>query len=74
MTEKSEFILGQALSMSPEDRAMIAQGLISSLEQPVEENVDKEWLRLAEQRVAELENNEVRYVSWDELKRSVRGS
>jgi len=72
MTEKAEFILGEALSVSPEDRAMIAHCLISSLEQSVEENADREWLRLAEKRLSELENNEVKPVSWNELKLKIR--
>lgn len=74
MTEKTEFILGEALSMTPEDRAMIAHCLISSLEKSAEENADREWLNLAEQRLSELENNEVKPVSWNELKRRIRGS
>ncbi len=73
MTEKTEFVLAEALSMSPEDRGMIAHCLISSLEQSVEENADKEWLLLAEKRLSELENNETEPVSWNELKQRIRG-
>jgi hypothetical protein len=56
MTEKTEVILGEVLSMNPEDRAMIAHCLISSLEQAAADNTDGEWLKLAETRLAELEN------------------
>jgi len=72
MTEKKEFILGEALSMSPEDRAMIAHCLISSLENSAEDNTDEEWLRLAEKRLAELENKKVKPVSWNEVKQKIR--
>jgi len=74
MTEKTEFILNEALSMSPEDRAVIAHCLISSLERLMEENIDEEWLNLAVQRLSELENNSVKPVSWNELKQRIRNS
>jgi hypothetical protein len=73
MTEKTEVILGEVLSMNPEDRAMIAHCLISSLEQAAADNTDGEWLKLAETRLAELENKKVTPVSWNEVKQKVRG-
>ena len=50
---KVEFLLNEALSMSPSERAIMAHGLISSIEQPSQENVDTAWLQLAEQRLSE---------------------
>ncbi len=70
---KTESLLNEALSMSPEERARIAHCLIYSLEQPSENNVDAEWIALAEKRLAQLENGSVKPVSWDELKKKIRG-
>jgi putative addiction module component (TIGR02574 family) len=72
MTTKSEFILNEALSMSPAERARIAHCLLHSLEEPSTENVDSEWIQLAQKRFEELENGTVKPVSWDEIKKRVR--
>ena len=74
MASKVEFLLNEALTMSPSERATIAHCLISSIDEPTEDNVDKEWLKLAEIRLSELENNKVNPVTWDELKRKVRNA
>ena len=70
---KTGHLLNEAMSMSPEERAQIAHCLIYSLEQPSEKNVDIEWITLAEKRLAELETGGVSPVTWDELKRKIRG-
>ena len=72
MDFKVGFLLKEALSMNPSERAMMAHGLISSIEPP--ENVDKTWFQLAEQRLFELENKEVNPVSWEPLKPQIRDS
>ena len=74
MTSKVEFLLNEALTMSPTERAMIAHFLISSIDEPTEDDVDQEWLKLAQKRLSELENNKVTPVSWDELKKKVRNA
>ena len=72
MTSKVESVLNEALSMSPSERAMVAHCLISSIDEPADENVEQEWLTLARKRLAELESGEVKPVTWDELKRRIR--
>lgn len=69
MTTKSEFILNEALSMSPAERSRIAHCLIHSLEQPMTESVDSQWIQLAQKRLEELENGTVQPVSWEEIKK-----
>jgi len=71
---KVEFLIKEALCMSSEERAMIAHCLISSIDEPTEENVEKEWLELAQKRLNELENEEVEPVSWEEIKERIRTS
>ena len=69
MTSKAEFILNEALSMSPADRAKLAHCLISSLNQPKDKNVDVEWIKLAQKRLVDLKIGRVKPVSWESIKR-----
>jgi len=71
MTTKADFILNEALSMSPAEKAKIAHCLISSLDQPADENVDAQWIKLAQKRMAELENDSVKPVSWESIKQKI---
>jgi putative addiction module component (TIGR02574 family) len=72
MTTKSEFILNEALTMSPKERARMARCLIQSLESPSNENVDEKWVELAQKRLLEMETGTVKPVSWEKIKRNVR--
>ena len=72
MTSKADFILNEALSMTPAERAMVAHCLISSLDQPKDKNVDAEWIKLAQQRLADLEYGGVKPVSWESIKQKAR--
>lgn len=69
MTTKSEFILNEALTMSSAERAGIAHCLIYSLEEPVSESVDAQWIQLAQKRFEELENGRVQPVFWEKIKK-----
>ena len=57
--------------MSPAEKARIAHYLISSLDQPADENVDAQWIKLAQKRMVELENNSVKPVSWESIKQKI---
>ncbi|MCP4350357.1 MAG: addiction module protein [Desulfobacterales bacterium] len=74
MVSKAEFILNEALSLTPSERATIAHCLISSIDEPAMEDVEQEWIELAQKRLSELENNEVKAVSWKDLKQKIRAS
>ena len=72
MTTKSEFILKEALNMSPEERARMARCLIQSLEMPSNESVDEKWIEVARKRLEELETGTVKPISWEKIKKNVR--
>ena len=74
MTTKADFILNEALSMSPAERAMLAHCLISSLDQPKDKNVDAEWIKLAQKRLTDLENGSVKPVSGSQLNKRSESS
>ena len=60
--------------LSPDERALIAHCLISSLESEHDEGVDEAWAILSEKRSLELESGAVKGISWEEVKKRVKSS
>ena len=58
--------------LSPQDKALVAHCLISSLDTKQEDGVDEAWAELAEKRYLELESGTVKGVSWQALKNSIK--
>ncbi len=59
--------------LSPDERALVAHCLISSLESRQDEGVDEAWAELSEKRAMELKFGEVKGVSWRDIKNVVKG-
>ena len=59
--------------LSPDERALVAHCLISSLESRQDEGVDEAWAELSEKRLMELKSGEVKGVSWEDIKNKVKG-
>ena len=59
--------------LSPDERALVAHCLISSLDKKHDEGVDEAWAILSEERLMELKSGKVKGVSWGEIKREVTG-
>ena len=59
--------------LSPDERALVAHCLISSLESRQDEGVDEAWAELSEKRLMELKSGEVKGVSWRGIKNKVKG-
>ena len=59
--------------LSPDERALVAHCLISSLESRQDEGVDEAWAELSEKRLTELKSGEVKGVSWGDIKNKVKG-
>jgi putative addiction module component (TIGR02574 family) len=72
MNSRSETVLQDALAMPIADRAWLAHCLIASIDQPPEDDVEKAWISLAEDRAAEIDRGEKKPVSWEEIKAKVR--
>ncbi len=72
MTKKTEYILKEALNMSPEERSIVAHCLITSLDEQESINVDNEWISLAERRLSEIESGKVEPVSWEDIKNKIK--
>ncbi|MGZ4969033.1 MAG: addiction module protein [Methylobacter sp.] len=66
-------VLENAKQLNVNERALVAHCLISSLETKQDEGVDQAWAELAESRFQELVSGKVESVSWDEIKKEVKG-
>ena len=65
-------IENQALDLSEEERAQLAQRLILSLESSNEEGVEKEWLLEAKRRAVEIDKGEVQPVPAEEVRKKLK--
>jgi putative addiction module component (TIGR02574 family) len=65
-------IENQALDLSEEERAQLAQKLILSLESSNDEDLDKEWLLEAKRRAVELDNGEVQPIPAEEVRKKAQ--
>jgi len=61
-------IEAEALNLSGEERAEVAQKLLLSLETPSEEEIAEDWLREAQRRARELDEGLVQPVSAEEVR------
>jgi putative addiction module component (TIGR02574 family) len=62
----------QALRLSAEDRAALAQKLLLSLEDMPASELDEMWLLEAERRARQLDRGEVQPVPADEVRRKAK--
>lgn len=74
MSLKVKEVMDSIKSLSSDERATLAHCLITSLDQPSnDQGVDEAWQQLVEQRLIALESGAVQGVSWDQLKNEVMG-
>lgn len=60
-------------TLTPTDKALLAHCLISSLETIHDTDVDTAWADLSEKRYDEIFSGSVKTVSWEQVKKSVKG-
>ncbi|MCF6299290.1 MAG: addiction module protein [Thiomicrorhabdus sp.] len=60
-------------ALSSDEKALIAHCLISSLETKQDDNVEEAWAELAELRFSELTSGAVQGVSWESIKKNIKG-
>ncbi len=66
-------VIVSASRLSPNERALVAHCLIYSLETKQDIGVDQAWAELAEKRYEELTSGKVQSVSWDDIKKEIKG-
>ena len=64
-------LIDEAVSLPVEERALIADSLLRSLNQP-ESEVDKQWAVVAKRRLAELRSGTVKAVAGKEVFERIR--
>jgi putative addiction module component (TIGR02574 family) len=69
-----EAVIAQALQMSAEDRALIAERLLSSLDAEVDPDAEAAWREEVQRRIEEIESGKVECISWEETRRRLAGN
>jgi len=62
MASRSTLVLKEALSLSPAERAEIAERLLSSLDPPSQQGIDVLWGREAEDRLDAFDRGEIKAI------------
>jgi len=73
MSTKIKQVIDNIKNLTAQERALVAHCLISSLENKQDEGVDEEWAKLAEKRYLELESGAVQGISWNDIKKEIKG-
>lgn len=62
MTEKSQIVLEEALKLTANERAEVAEQLIASLDEAPDTDVEQAWQEEIQKRLAQIERGEVTLV------------
>jgi putative addiction module component (TIGR02574 family) len=74
MADPAGKLEAEALKLPPEQRARLAERLISSLDQPADPGAEELWIRESERRLEELESGRVKAESAERVIENVRSS
>ena len=72
MTDKTQTILEQAMKLSPNERAEVAEELISSLDETTDVDVEKAWQEEIQRRIQQIDSGEVKTIPWEVVQRQMR--
>jgi putative addiction module component (TIGR02574 family) len=71
MTEKSDAIVAEALSLPPLERAELIERLYDSLRSTEEADVERAWIDEAERRIDRFVAGESQVIPYEQLKQSL---
>lgn len=74
MSTTVEHVLTQALQMPPQDRALIAERLLSSLDAEADWEVEVAWQQEAQRRIGAIDRGEVVCLPWEQVMNRLRGN
>jgi len=63
---KTKDLIAEVISLPVEERAMVVDSLLKSLNSP-ESDIDKKWAAVAKRRLKELRSGEVKAIPGDEV-------
>jgi putative addiction module component (TIGR02574 family) len=67
VTSRSAEILQEALALPPDERAEMAEQLLSSLDTTVDRRIEELWANEAEDRLVAFERGDIKTVSAEEV-------
>lgn len=71
MNMNTKQLIDEAVSLPVEERALVVDSLLRSLNQP-ESEIDKQWAKEAKRRLDELRSGRVEAISGEEVFKKVR--
>lgn len=71
MSEALKNLMESIDQLSIKEKALAAHCLLSAMDDRVDDNVEREWLSLAEKRSNELESGKVSPTTWDQIKKKL---
>ncbi len=72
MTAMTDKVIEEALSLPADIRLNLVEKLITSLNLPIDEDINRLWAEEAERRISQIEAGEVRLVSGEEVFSKIR--
>ena len=72
MTEKSQIVLEEALKLTANERAEVAEQLIASLDEVPDTDVEQAWQEEIQKRLQEIERGEVKTIPWEEVQKRLQ--
>ncbi len=72
MPAMTDRVIEEALSLPADIRLNLVEKLITSLNLPIDEDIDRLWAEEAERRISQIEACEVRLVPGDEVFSKIR--
>jgi putative addiction module component (TIGR02574 family) len=72
MDQELKSVIDKALNMSHENRALIVDRLIDSLDVNTDHDVEAAWQQLIQKRIDEAERGEAEFISWDDAKEKLQ--
>lgn len=72
MTQKSQVVLEEALKLSPNERAEVAEQLIASLDEMPDADVEQAWQEEVQRRLQQVERGEVELIDSDTVMAELR--
>ena len=72
MTAMNDRVIEEALSLPADIRLNLVEKLITSLNLPIDEDIDRLWAEEAERRISQIEAGEVRLVPGEEAFSKIR--
>ena len=72
MSQKSEALISDALQMPDEDRAMIAERLIASLDHEFEQDTELAWQQELQKRIDDIDKGKLTCVPWEQVRTRLR--